>query len=121
MNFSDKAISLLCGMEWPGNVREIRNFVDYAVVFSVGETIEEESVISWQNRRHKRPEISQGSVADIVRQVLDMNADNKLDFMEKEPVMGAMAACNYNKSAAARLLGVHRKVIERRLNPSVGE
>jgi transcriptional regulator with PAS, ATPase and Fis domain len=40
LGFSDEALSLLSAYDYPGNVRELRNMVEYAVMVCAGETIE---------------------------------------------------------------------------------
>ncbi|MBN9681587.1 helix-turn-helix domain-containing protein [Corallococcus sp. NCSPR001] len=53
---------------------------------------------------------------ELVRTVLRMpDAGDKLERLEQEMITEAMSLADGNKSAAARLLGVHRKAIERRL------
>lgn len=40
LGFSEEALSLLSSYDYPGNVRELRNMVEYAVMVCAGETIE---------------------------------------------------------------------------------
>jgi DNA-binding NtrC family response regulator len=48
---------------------------------------------------------------------LDTGQGSKLDAITQASVEQALAAAQGNKSAAARLLGVHRKTFERLLKP----
>lgn len=56
------------------------------------------------------------SLSQAARSILRMNLANKLDATEEALVREALAFTAGNQAAAARLLGVHRKVIERRLD-----
>jgi transcriptional regulator with PAS, ATPase and Fis domain len=42
LGFSDEALSLLTSYDYPGNVRELRNMVEYAVMVCAGETVQPE-------------------------------------------------------------------------------
>lgn len=42
--FSNEAVSILNNYDWPGNVREMRNFVDTVIVLSRGEEVQTEMV-----------------------------------------------------------------------------
>jgi len=53
--------------------------------------------------------------------VLRLPLDNKLEAIEEALVAEAMSLAEGNKSAAARLLGVHRKAVSRRVEaPGTG-
>ena len=56
------------------------------------------------------------SVEELARQLLRMPCANKLETIEAALLHEAMALSDGNKSGAARLLGVHRKAVERRLD-----
>jgi DNA-binding protein Fis len=56
------------------------------------------------------------SLDAVARFVLDRNdPGSKLDLIERAVVANAMSACSGNQSAAARLLGIERKALARRL------
>ena len=40
IRFSDDALSLLANHDWPGNVRQLENAIEHAVVFAVGDCVE---------------------------------------------------------------------------------
>lgn len=53
---------------------------------------------------------------DLARRVLDMPAEgSKLDLIQRAVVKHALATTGGNVSAAARLLGIDRKALERKL------
>jgi DNA-binding NtrC family response regulator len=55
------------------------------------------------------------SLDAIARRVLDSPIENKLDELERALVAVALELSHGNKTHAAQRLGVHRKVIERRV------
>jgi len=118
LRLSSAAIDLLCAVPWPGNVRQLRNVIDRLAVFCDGEVVLPEAL---------RPALEASGVPDgandngetsltsMAAAVLRLPVDDKLHAAVDAIVAHAMDVCGRNKSAAARLLGVHRKVIERRL------
>jgi two-component system response regulator AtoC len=89
------ALALLKEYEFPGNVRELANTVERAVIFATGKHIEESDLpatvraaVLLQQRR-SRPR----TLAEI----------------EAEYIAEVLSATNGNKAAAARILGISRK------------
>ncbi len=117
LRLQPEAVDLLCNAAWPGNVRQLRNVIDRVAVFADGDVVTPELV-----RRslvlETPPERSIGGIDSLLHAVLRLSVDNKLEAVADALVAHAMAACGGNKSAVARLLGVHRKAIERRLEKS---
>ena len=95
------ALSLLKEYEFPGNVRELANTIERAVIISSGKRIEisdlPESVRAAVHVQRKR------------RQPLS------LAELETEYVAEMLAATNGNKTEAARILGISRKNLYERL------
>ncbi|HJZ80783.1 MAG TPA: sigma 54-interacting transcriptional regulator, partial [Pyrinomonadaceae bacterium] len=98
---SPEAKRILSAYEFPGNVRELANIIERAVIVSEGAEVEAadlpESVryaVAQQGRRVRRPTLAQVE-ADYVRETL--------------------AATKGNKSEAAKILGISRKNLYERL------
>ena len=115
---------------WPGNVRELRNAMDYAAAIVSEPVVETEhlppAILSATDPpapepgpADDRPEATRTgaalSLTQLARAILRLDAGDKLSAIEDALIQEALALTDGNKSAAARLLGVHRKVIERRL------
>jgi len=111
---------------WPGNVRELRNAMDYAATV-VSEPVVEPEHLPESLRPTAPPptapatEALDGSVARLARNLLRLPVTNKLEAIEAALVTEAMRMTEGNKSAAARLLGVHRRIVERRLDKHAGD
>jgi transcriptional regulator with PAS, ATPase and Fis domain len=87
---SPEARKLLERYPWPGNIRELRNAIERAVLLCTGATIKPE---------HLPPEVASSS-----------NTDSDLIRIQN-----ALAQCNGNQSRAAKLLGIARNTLIARL------
>jgi DNA-binding NtrC family response regulator len=110
LRFSQGAISYLQRSTWSGNVRQMRNVIDRVAVLSDDDPVTEATL--------RELEALPGRASDlreIARLVLALPIEDKIAALEEAVMDAAMQAAGGNKSAAARLLGVHRKVVERRV------
>jgi len=100
-SLSDEVMDSFMQYDWPGNVRQLKNVIERAVVLAQGErvTIKElpEEVLS-----HHQKTKSVGTVKPL--KVLELQAIND-----------ALLVCNGNKSKAAKKLGISRKTFYKRL------
>jgi DNA-binding NtrC family response regulator len=115
--FSPEAMAELQSAPWPGNVRQLRNLLDRLAVFAQSDLITP-TVIHELSAPH-RPGKPEGSLSELVRDVLlsePVLGVSKLQRLEGVLIDEALRMADGNKSKAARLLGVHRKVVERRLD-----
>jgi DNA-binding NtrC family response regulator len=84
---------LLC-YDWPGNIRELKNTLQYASAIASGNRI---------------------GIDDLPKKIVDACVPEKKfkskDLMEKELIAATLKECNYNKSHAASLLGLSRATI----------
>ena len=96
---SHDALRLLAGYDWPGNVRELRSAIEFAVIRCAGAVIQPEDL---------PPEILQP--ADFEGSIPgDPLADEKARFLQ------ALERSRGNRALAARLLGISRATLYRRL------
>ena len=100
--FSNEARSAIAGYDWPGNIRELRNCVESAVVMCRGNQIELGDL---------PPSVSRSSRSDTV----EIELGTTMDEAEKRIIMGTVAWCKGNKSKAADVLGLGRKTIIRKM------
>jgi DNA-binding NtrC family response regulator len=99
--FSDEALALFDGYEFPGNVRELANIVERAVIVSENQKVEVEDL----------PEAIRAAVRLQAKRARRLT----LAELEDEYVRETLAAAHGNKSEAARLLGISRKNLYERL------
>jgi DNA-binding NtrC family response regulator len=114
LRFNEEAIAWLMARRWPGNVRELRNVVSRLALLADEDVIDADVL-----ERYVRDVPSKDVAAEvdrIARALLSLpeRLGSKLAVIERAVLHHAIEACGGNKSAAARLVGVHRKALERR-------
>jgi two-component system response regulator HydG len=115
LRFTDGAVEWIRRRRWPGNVRELRNAVERLALLSDSDLIDVavlEDLIGGQLSDNAR------EVDRMARAILALPSriGSKLDIIERAVLHHAVEMCSGNKSAAARLLGVNRKSLERKLD-----
>jgi DNA-binding NtrC family response regulator len=118
LRFSEDALRALESAPWPGNVRQLRNLVDRLAIFCDDDPV---TTASLEVLEGLSAPSAGGALREAARLVLASDSADKLGAIEGVLVEEAMRLSGDNKSQAARLLGVHRKVVERRLGRGAGE
>ena len=98
---SGDAMERLRRHPWPGNVRELENVVERALVLGVGQVIEVDDL----------PE----TLKVAVSRNPGMRVGRPLAEVEREHILKTLRAVDGNKSAAARVLGLDRKTLYRKI------
>jgi DNA-binding NtrC family response regulator len=113
LELTAEALQLLEAAPWPGNIRQLKNTIDRLAVLAPSGPITPAVLESCVHgsRLTRRSELSG---PEYLRELLHSGDGNKLELMEELLTREAMKEAGGNKSGAARLLGVHRKVVERR-------
>ena len=96
---SSKAKRLMESYDWPGNVRELRNCVDRAVVLGDGKVIQPED-LPYTFRKG----------GQVIPAPLET-----LDHMEEDHIVRVLRYTNWNKSDAARILGITRQTLDNKI------
>ncbi len=87
LDYSDAALDLLIKYDWPGNVRQLRNFADRMVALKPRELVKEEDVQAFINEQHTQLHnlpVSTGRTVEeagqelIYRAILQMGSEIKL-------------------------------------------
>jgi two-component system response regulator PilR (NtrC family) len=103
---SDEGMQALMAYSYPGNVRELENILERALTLSEGGEIGVEDLKLPQAIEAIKP-ASVGSS--------DINLDQYLEQVEKDIIVDALEKTKWNKTAAARLLGVSFRALRYRL------
>ena len=104
LGFTPQAMDMLIHYEWPGNIRELENAVERAVVLLTGEYISEREL----------PLAIVGT--PVSGRPLDGNLIQPLVEVEKEAILAALEKTGGNKTEAARQLGITRKTLLAKLS-----
>jgi DNA-binding NtrC family response regulator len=110
IGISKDAMKALLTYDWPGNVRQLRNCIERAVVLTEGEEITTESLPE-EVLSGKRRQIIH--VEDEVLQSLDFRSAKK-DF-ERKYIEKTLEQTGGNVTRAAALLGMHRQSLQHKL------
>ncbi len=104
------ALAILCEYHWPGNVRELENTVARAVVLARGSSIDAGDV---QLLGERQAAVKEGdwTAGMPLRQGWRAN----VEAVERAMVERALAETQGNKSRAAELLGIHRRLLYEKL------
>jgi DNA-binding NtrC family response regulator len=114
LRFTNDAIEWLIRRPWPGNVRELRNLVERLVLLADDDLIDTRTL---EELTRERPHLDATSEIDRLARIILAMPDrlgSKLRVIERAVLHHAIESCGGNKTAAARLIGVDRKVLERR-------
>ncbi len=120
-----EALGRLLDYEWPGNVRQLENVLLNAWVLSDGEAIEGEDL----DLPSERPATSSGAPreaprASAAREPASARGETRAEKRqtvtqhrrdEKQRIVQALEACNWNRVKAAELLNMPRRTFYRRL------
>jgi two-component system, NtrC family, response regulator AtoC len=110
---TEAAMQMLESYAWPGNIRELKNVMDRAVLLSASGDIEPEHL---GLERVLRP--SPAPPASGAREVDDpptLTWEQK-KLLERRRILEALDACNGNQSRAAEKLGISRRTLLNRLD-----
>ena len=100
--FSSEAVEYLSRLPWPGNIRELKNVVERALIMAPGGTIGKDDIARCMGGA---PEPSAARSSGSLT----------LEELEKERIRRALSDCNGNMTRAAASLGITRASLYRRL------
>lgn len=114
--FADGARQLITTYHWPGNIRELKNSIERAVILEPGDQITASSLgLGAQNGAVPAP-ASHTILQEIVPIPEEgMDLQGHLEEIERRYLEDALAKCKGNQSQTAKLLGMTRDILRYRL------
>ncbi len=112
--FAEDAIEVLARHPFPGNVRELRNVIERVLIFCRGDAV----------RAADLPDDVRRAAGDRAPSAPAANGDDDppppeeivpLRELERREIVRALAAARGNKAAAARLLGIDRATLYKKI------
>lgn len=97
-----ESLSALCSYEWPGNIRELENILERAMV-SCDEI--------WIQPKH----LSLPGIQEASLHLVDKTLELALAEAERDIIRGALRSVQGNKVHASRILGIHRSVLYKKM------
>jgi two-component system response regulator HydG len=113
------AVAALKSYRWPGNIRELQNVVERAVIFASGDVIDGRDLPfdrSPAGELVAARDDSSGACAGSVDAPLSASGWSTLADVEREHIRTTLARAFYNQSAAAELLGIDRSSLARKID-----
>ncbi|WP_026841984.1 sigma-54-dependent transcriptional regulator [Citrifermentans bremense] len=98
-----EALQLLCGYDWPGNIRELENVIERAVILARTQTVTAKELPIWRKQPQK-VEAPRGEAQFV-----------SLENVEKEAIERTLSGTGYHKSRSAEILGISRKTLDRKI------
>jgi two-component system response regulator PilR (NtrC family) len=103
---SPPALEELMRYDFPGNVRELENILERAIALSPGEELGPEA-LALHRIAPEEDEAEESAPAPApAQQALDAPLPAYLDRLEREAILQALGKTGFNRTAAARLLGI---------------
>jgi DNA-binding NtrC family response regulator len=112
LTLDDDAMAALCAYDYPGNVRELRNVVERAVILARGPAITGDEILIHQGPPPGPPEVQRGFFA------VELEADGRppsIDQLERGYVTRILEHTGGHRTAAAQLLGISYPTLLKRL------
>ena len=106
VRFSDNALHALQGYSFPGNVRELENIIERALALCLGGMIEEKDLLLVPVEHSPSDNTSFGSKYPL---------PEYLDRIEKQALLEALEQTGFNRTAAAKLLGLTFRTMRYRM------
>ena len=103
-NISSEAMKLLLNYEWPGNIRELENTIERAIVFTENNTIKPKDLFYYGFSLNKEKEYKDNKAS------ISSLADS-----EKELIIKTLEHFNWHKGKTANSLKIDRKTLYRNL------
>jgi serine/threonine-protein kinase PknK len=109
---SRDALRKLCAQPWPGNVRQLEHVLLNAWLMSEGKEIGVEDLELPATARPSEPARPRRGSPSVPTRV-----ESKSDYKaaERDRMLTALTACNWNRAKAAEMIGVPRRTFYRRL------
>ncbi len=107
LQISEDAMTLLLAHNWPGNIRELRNVMQRASIICEGRTIYPSHL----------PEYIQAYAPDPAASGPGQGSYYHLEIarLEKQMIMQALEANQGSRAGAARMLGIHRSLLYKKM------
>jgi transcriptional regulator with PAS, ATPase and Fis domain len=103
--FSNDALEVLLNYDYPGNIRELENIIEHALIVCQDKIIE----------RNHLPLALQGTISAPLSTEDRQPFDKEIEFSEKTIILEMLRKYNWNKGRAAAALDINRTTLWRKI------
>ena len=103
---SEQAMQDLVKYDFPGNVRELENILERALALSSSSDLSSEDLALHRNAAEEERPSEEQDAAKASAGPPEEPLPSYLDQVEREAILAALAKTGFNRTAAARLLGI---------------
>jgi len=125
LQVDEKVTNLFKKYNWPGNIRELENVIQYAIVNANQDVITVDDIpsrITGIDSSNDEDSISD-RLADLSRQLLEYSSitgsynayTEYMKIVEKPLILSALKMTGWNKSEASKILGINRNTLRTRI------
>jgi len=115
MSIDDQAVSRMIEYSWPGNIRELSNVIERAVLLAHSRVIHVKDIKTAMCNSRLTPADRRSLVIDVPPQGIS------LSDIEQNVVMQVLSMCQWNKTEAAKFLNISRPRLRRIIGDTVPE
>ncbi len=108
---STEALQWLQSYDFPGNVRELENVLERALALATGDEIQPGDL----QLGPMQPVAAAGGGDSDAPAVAGLPLQERLDLLERQAILDALAQTRYNRTAAAKLLGITFRALRYRM------
>lgn len=116
LSLSATALKRVTAHNWPGNIRELENAMEHAMLIGMGEEIEVEDLPFFDEENAE-------AMIDFIRPLTDegLNLQNTLRSIEAHYIQAALDYTDGNKNQAATLLGLNRTTLVEKIKRGLSD
>ena len=117
LGFTPEAMRLMVAYPWPGNIRELRNVVEYAFVLARGKSIRPEHLPEKvvNNKAEPRESSDTESMALPAQPSGSLGHNVQAGQTQRQQLINALKQADGNQTQAARILGISRVTVWKRM------
>jgi transcriptional regulator with PAS, ATPase and Fis domain len=103
--FSNDAMEVLLNYDYPGNIRELENIIEHALIVCQDKIIE----------RNHLPLALQGGISPPLPEEEKRPFEKEIEFSEKTRILDTLRKYNWNKGKTASALDINRSTLWRKM------
>lgn len=106
-DFSQEAMKILKSYNWPGNIRELQNVIERAVVLCNSTTL--------TPRELPDDMVQSGEISNIANIYENETLDDAIERIEKSLILKALKKADFSQTRTAEILGIKRTTLRYKL------